>query len=251
MNNNNSFGNPSRRRRVHKKGGKRLKGKRNFNNRNPNHVDAVLGRHVELRFREFIPQSLAVRLPFESVYLLTNPSLTVSSKALRTNSVYDVDPALGSTDTQGYNRFAEDYNYYRVVKYRYRLEVYNQNNFPVMFVVISSITNLTGTTGIGTTDLTPIRNNPSAQSRVLTAGVNTYGRAVFSKTMTPEQVEGTIMARTDDHYQSLTGNSPANLTWINFSVTALDGVSTLVNNVTVSVTMYMDTLFYGRNTASS
>jgi len=209
------------------------------------------GRHAQLRFREFIPQSLAVRLPYESSFLLTNPSLTVASKALRTNSVYDVDPALGSTDTQGYTRFAEDYNYYRVVKYRYKLEVFNQNNFPVTFVVISSITNLTGTTGIGTTDLSTIQDNPSAQNRMLPAGVNASAYHVFSKTMRPEQVEGTIMAITDDHYQSLTGNSPANLTWINFSATAIDGVSPLVNNVVVKVTLKMDTYFSGRNTSTS
>jgi hypothetical protein len=211
----------------------------------------VRNRHDQLVFREFIPQSLAVRLPYQAVFLLTNSSVIASSKALRTNSAYDVDPALGSTNTQGYNRFAEDYNYYRVVRYRYELECYNQNNFPVTFVVISSIVNLTGSSGIGTTDLSTIQNNPSAQVKMLTAGVNTSARAVFRKTMSPEQVEGTIMARTDDHYQSLTGNSPANLTWLNFSATACDGVSFLVNNIVVKVNLFMDTLFYGRNTSTS
>jgi len=209
------------------------------------------GRHDQLRFREFIPQSVAVKLPYTSSFSLTNPSLIVASKALRTNSVYDVDPALGSTDTQGYTRFADDYNYYRVIKYQYKLEVYNQNNFPVVFVVISSITNLTGSTGIGTTDLSTIAQNPSAQSRMVPAGVNTSAFHIFKRTMRPEQVEGTPMTLTDDHYQSLTGSSPANLTWINFSATALDGTSPLINNVMVRVTLMMFTLFYGRDTAAT
>jgi len=217
----------------------------------PKKRSELRGKHAQLNFREFIPQSLAVRLPYQSKFLLTNSSLTVASKALRTNSVYDVDPALGSVDTQGYNRFAEDYNYYRVIRYRYKLEVYNQNNFPVTFVVISSINNLTGSTGIGTTDLTTIQQNPSAQSRLIPAGVNSSAFHIFQKTMTPEQVEGTIMARTDDHYQSLTGSSPSNLTWINFSATSLDDVSPLINNVGVKVTIWMDTYFSGRNTSTS
>jgi len=147
-------------------------------------------------------------------------------------------------------RFADDYNYYRVIKYKYKLEVYNQNDFPVIFVVISAISNLTGSTGIGTTDLTTIAQNPSAQSRMVPAGVNTSAFTVFSKTMRPEQVEGTIMTRTDDHYQSLTGSSPANLTWINFSATAANKVSPLINNVDVRVTLMMFTQFYGRDTAA-
>jgi len=226
-----------------KKGGRQKRGNRSRSE--------FRGNHAELRFQEFIPQSVAVKLPYTDSFLLTNPSLIVASKALRTNSVYDVDPALGSTDTQGYTRFADDYNYYRVIKYKYMLEVYNQNNFPVVFVVISSITNLTGSTGIGTTDLSTIAQNPSAQSRMVPAGVNTSAFHIFTKTMRPEQVEGTIMTRTDDHYQSLTGASPSNLTWINFSARALDKVSPLINNVQVRVVITMYTQFYGRDTAST
>jgi len=239
------------RRRNGNNNGQRKKKGRKQQRRNRSRSE-FRGQHAELRFREFIPQSLSVKLPYTGNFLLTNSSLFVASKALRTNSVYDVDPALGSTDTQGYTRFAEDYNYYRVVKYKYKITVVNQNNFPLDFVVISSISNLTGSTGIGTTDLTTIQNNPSAQSRVIAeaAGGNPSYH-IFKKTMRPEQVEGTIMARTDDHYQSLTGNSPANLTWICFSASAFDKTSPLVNNLNVRVELWMYVQFYGRGTSSS
>jgi len=237
---------------IHHRKGKKKSGRKNGKRTRKGNHEVIRVNHQVQSLRAFLPESYAVRLPYTATFSLINSVGTSASKALRTNAPYDVDPNLGSTATQGFNQFAANYGYYRCLKYKYKIEVFNSNIIPVNAVVISSIVNLTGSVTIGTYSLDQIQNNPSAQNALMGHAYNESAKHVFHKTMKPENVEGTPMTITDDHYQALINAVPANLTWICFSATtSAGGTNYLINNVTFKVCIWMDILFYGRGDLSS
>jgi len=182
-----------------------------------------------------------VILKFTTSGVLNNPGGIAASKYYDVNCAYDVDPALGSTDTAGFNEWVTMYRYYRVLAFKVRLEICSKDDLPI------SITH-------GPFNLTP----PGS-----TVGYDTYlGNPRFRRHLVSPQPSGAPVARfstpntqiqsivgeryvlTDPNYASVTNGVPANKIFWGFSIAPLGG--TLTNGVAFIVTIEMSTRFTER-----
>jgi hypothetical protein len=209
--------------------------------------------HSFSRVGEIMPSEIDVMLPYTATYNFTNSAALYANRPIYSNSAYDVDPALGSTSTQGFAEWAAFYFYYRVIGYRYEIEVNNGNNIPMIFTILNSNT-LNGLSSgyTYTTDLSAFSNNPHAQSKLMGHAYNTSATHIFRKQILLSDVVGSLAPETEDNYRALTAASPSDLTYILMGVTSSEGgTNYLANTVSVVVRLNMDVRFYNRKQLSS
>jgi hypothetical protein len=199
-----------------------------------------------------VPSELDTTLPYFAIFNLTSAATLVSTKYLNANGAYDVDPALGSSATQGFTEMIAFFNYYRVVGYDYEIEVNNENNIPIIFTILNSNTTLGVGTGIGTSfDLSPYSNNPLSQSKLMGHAYNTSSTHVFRGRHTVAQIAGTMATETEDNWRGTYTANPADLVYIIMGVTsAAQGVNFITNNVNVVVRLFMNIRFFDRKPLS-
>jgi len=78
---------------------------------------------------EIIPEQLCVTLHFYQTNNISNVAAGYCSKAFRTNSVYDADPAVGTTAITGFTELAGLYSHYRVLQAAVAIDVSNNEAF--------------------------------------------------------------------------------------------------------------------------
>jgi hypothetical protein len=169
---------------------------------------------------------------------------------LITNAPYDVDPALGSTATQGLVEMAALYQRMRVLSYTAEVQMYNQSPWSAD-VFVQHTNTLNGTTaGGGNTDLGPTANNPFCTTHLL-SGVYGGGSKAFRKTLSIAQVVGSPETLTDDRYASNTNSNPSDSTYLLFGAKTRNPSGTFTDPIVVSVTLRFRTRFYERKNLSA
>jgi hypothetical protein len=102
---------------------------------------------------------------FDSTYTRVNAGNAYMSYRMRMNSIYDPDPALGTGAIPGYTQWASFYNNYRVLVFKYDLEVSNQEAFPQDVLVCPSRSDL-GTNYVSIYDFL---GNPRGKSHTISS----------------------------------------------------------------------------------
>jgi len=153
------------------------------------------------------------------------------------NGAYDVDPILGSTNTPGFAEMAILYSYYRVIKVGYRLEICNNETFPVR--VYSVLQN----TDPGTVGNLQFPGNPMAKSFLLSAKGG-MDRTVLSDTKQVATVAGARGVEFEDNYRAVVTANPLDLIYLGIGGNSI-GIAFLPNGVTTTGTIKMWVRFYG------
>lgn len=83
-------------------------------------------------FKDIVPPKLVTRLKYIVQTSLYNAGLSIASKQLNANGVYDVDPALATTSVPGFAEFASLYWKYRVLKVKSTCTFINREAFPML-----------------------------------------------------------------------------------------------------------------------
>ncbi len=194
-----------------------------------------------------IPSQVEAVVTFQYTFSLINAGGYYYARPFLTNAPYDVDPALGSTDTQGFAELAGLYSRSRVLSYQSDVQVVNAGVFPTMVVVLHRNTNASSAGG-SATDLDRYLGNPFAQHKLIGHGYSATGTHVFRASHTISQVVGSPAPLTADSFQSLNTAVPSDVTFIEIGAHVYDpsGASNLTSGVVVNLTLRMRTSFFER-----
>lgn len=176
-----------------------------------------------------------------TLYSLAGPVV----KRLTPNAAYDVDPDLGSTETYGFDEYAALYSYYRVVAYKYRIQVANLNaTQPIFFYVLN--TNTDPVISGNRFDL--YSTNPYCYTRLLGPNPAPHATSTLTGKYEISQILGAPVVETEDNYRSLTTGVPLDLTWLTCAAEAAPTVAggDGIINLTLMVDLTIYTRFYGR-----
>lgn len=181
-----------------------------------------------------------VKLKFIYSSYMTNAAGGIMGKEWTPNAAYDVDPALGSTATNGFDAYALLYSYYRVIGYRYDVEVVNRENDAIVAYLLNTNTSVTGTS------IDIYSANPYCQTRQLGRAAGGTDSTRFQGYITCSKLLGSIEAETDATTRALTTGVPSDLLLMSLFIQANNSVGTLVSGASYVVKITMDVRFYGR-----
>jgi len=152
------------------------------------------------------------------------------------NSAYDVDPILGSTSTPGFAEWSTLYSYYRVIKVGYKVELCNNEAFPVRVYTLFQ------NTDPGTVGNLQYPGNPLSKSYLLSAKGG-MDRTVLSDTKQVAQIAGARGIEFEDNYRAAVTASPIDLVWLGIGGNSI-GIAFLPNGVTACGVIKMWCRFY-------
>jgi len=184
-----------------------------------------------------LPNEMIYRTSYATIRLLT--SATVQAFRLHTNDCYDVDPAVASTNSVGFSEIIAFYKSFRVLSYKYTIDIANLDINPVIVYILNL--NFDPTTSI--TNHYAYARNPNCYT-FMVPGVGGNATKRTSKAYTVERVYGKPIT---DEFQFLgtDSTSPSNLTWLAMSVQSANGAP-IVNGVSANITLTQQTLFFER-----
>lgn len=177
-----------------------------------------------------------VVLAFQVNRVALNAGGTTCSIRYTPNGTYDVDPVLGSTSTPGFTEWMALYNYYRVIKVQYELDIANNESVPVRAYV--GFTN----SDPGTVGSTFLPGNPLYKSKLL-AGKGGIDVHRFRDVKTVSTVVGTTGVETEDNYRGTVATNPVDLIYLEAAGNTING-GFLAAGLTVSGSVRMFIRFY-------
>jgi len=184
------------------------------------------------------PDELDIKLMYRDFRTLSNGVSPIVAKAYHTNCAYDVDPAVFSTETYGFDEYAALYSYYRVVGYHYEITCINPMDYDVMFYVLN--TNIDPTT-VGTRfDL--YSTNPYCKSRLVS--FRSPNKYTFRGSMSIDKITGTRSTAFADSYRALTTGNPTDLTWLTIGGEAISPATDVIFSYDLKLTLRVK--FYSR-----
>lgn len=180
-----------------------------------------------------------VKLKFRHVGLNQIAQGPFVYKSFTPNGAYDVDPALGSTETLGFDEYAALYSYYRVISYSYKLQVASNSTTGDSITVYALNTN---TAFSGSPNLSLFATTTNCQTKML-APYGNHSVIMMSGRHLISQILGSKAAETEDNFRAQTTENPADLIWLTIGFES--GAST---NCACSwiLDITMNTRFYGR-----
>jgi hypothetical protein len=220
--------------------------KRNTRSRNrSSKSQRPLLQNVPKSLSRFAPVTTAnhqdVWLTYQATGVLNNAAGTAASKYWDVNCAYDVDPALGSTSTAGFDSWTTQFRYYRVLCFQATLEVASLDDRPLSVVT-------------GTFNLTPPGStvgydsyvgNPMFRRHLISPLPSGAPRTVLrTPVLQIKSVDGDKSVLTDPNYGSVTNTVPANKVFWGFSIAPPGG--TLTNGVVYAISIRMGTRFTQR-----
>jgi len=164
---------------------------------------------------------------------------TTSAVRLHTNDCFDVDPLVPSTNSVGFSEIIAFYKSFRVLSYKYTIDVANLDVNPVIVYILNL--NFDPTTTI--TNHYAYARNPNCYTFMI-PGVGGTSTKRTTKSYSVQRVYGKPVT---DEFQFLgtDSSSPANLTWLSISVQSTNGAA-IVNGVSINLTLTQQTLFFER-----
>jgi hypothetical protein len=163
--------------------------------------------------KDIVPEKVVTKLKYIVNRSLTNVGINTASIQLRANGMYDIDPAIASTATPGFNEWGNFFRRNRVLKVHSKITFCNREVFPV-------ICNL---------GMEPVSFGAGAKTIAYYAGSNQItdmlganSNVVVKLQMTKdaEQVVGDATVWTDINYTGTTGANPSSLFYVSASVDA-------------------------------
>lgn len=188
-----------------------------------------------------MPDETDVRLQFRAMDTLLNAGSGVQYKEWQANGAYDVDPALGSTETFGFDEWASLYSYYRVIGYDYVITVSNLEAFSVNTYVINSNVAPSGTGG----SFLNMSSLPYNQGKLLAPKGSPGCSHTFRGKIRISKLLGSMAVETEDNFRALTTSVPADIIWCT-AIAEANGAFLLGNGVVYDLKLTMHIRFYGR-----
>ncbi len=181
-----------------------------------------------------------VRLRYINNSYITNNAGGVASYEWTPNAAYDVDPAFGSTATNGFDPYAMMYSYYRVYAYTYKIEVVNNETKPVVAYCYNTNTAVSGSS------LDVYAGSPYCSTAILGPANSGTSRHVFTGRVNISRLLGSVEAETDATTRALVTGVPSDLIFLTLYASATSGLATLTNGVAYIASVTMNVRFYGR-----
>lgn len=191
------------------------------------------------------PDELDIKLMYRNAASLSSGASPLTYKAYHSNAAYDVDPAVASTETYGFDEYAALYSYYRVIGYSYEVSFVNlDTSQSVLVYVLNTNTN----PSLAGTSFYLYSTNPHCQSKLLSnISPNMH---TFRGKFTIAQIVGSPAPETADTFRAttsgLTTSLPSDLTWLTLAAEVI-GSSTPTITVTYDLKLLMHVRFYARN----
>lgn len=154
--------------------------------------------------RTLIPAETDKILSFQVNKVAFNAANILAMVRFTPNGTFDVDPTLGSTTTPGFTEWAAFYNYYRVIKVAYDIEVANNETFPLRVYTI--LTN----TDPGTIGNPQFSGNPLAKTALI-SGKGGMDRCRLRDLKQVSQVVGSQAPETEDNFRAAVTTNPVDV----------------------------------------
>lgn len=163
------------------------------------------------------PPKVQIKLRYFFQFQISNAGLQTASKSYYVNSVYDVDPALGSNTVPGFNWMIAGYNTFRVEQTTLMLDVVNADSF-ASTVVVAWLPN--ATFAATNSFLEHSYGNRFTQRRLLSA-VGGQDRAKFTRTINMCDLYGdkTSYLGSVNNFQGTGASNPQSLFTVCIGVT--------------------------------
>lgn len=211
------------------------------------------GIHGSVRIRKMgalLPESVIVDLPFVLEGTITSAGSAGAGQAYHLNDSYDVDLALASLATIGFQFYADAYENFRDIRSKINFDHWNQETFPILFFCLPSTENLSAAVAISDR----VASNPLGVSHSLQAkGMYGCQRRLIRAHSTCSVV-GSKAPLTADNFGGTTSGSlrvADHLYW-NFYVKATGGnVLTATGGIGFRLTMTQTVHFYARKALTS
>lgn len=194
-----------------------------------------------------IPTQAQSIVTYQFTFPLQNAGNAYYARPFYTNAPFDVDPALGSTSTQGFAELATLFTRYRVISYDSEVQLVTSGIYPTMMTVLHRNTNASSAGG-SATDLDVYLGNAFAQHRLIGHAYSSSGTHTFKASHTIAQIVGSQAPLTDDTFQALVTSVPSDVTFIEIGAHVHEptGAQNLTGGVMVNLTLRMRTNFYER-----
>jgi len=199
---------------------------------------------------DVLPRSITVKLNYTDGTMLRTSGATFLAFRLRANSLFDVDPLLGSGTISGFTEIAALYRQYRVTHCEFEWTAVNNQLQPV--VVGALFSNIDVPTVVTTNEqaLGALENPFSTRAHCLSAGGG-MDRVTLVGKLPLGQVHGNeleYMASND--FSALVNANPAVILFLTFIVVDTTGAG-LAQGISSSLVLRFTCQFFNRNYLSA
>ena len=192
---------------------------------------------------ELIPLRIRTNLRYVELKTLNAPAATSAADAFSHNDPYDPRVALGGGQPTGWGTLEAQYTYFRTLAATMRIEVVNQESFPVSFNWLASTFDASGSPG----DLITSSQGPFGGSKLLSQAGTTGAQFTAISRHSTAKITGSEAPYTADNFMGTTDGSlrVADKTYFTFGITS-PSASTLVYGITYKIVLTYHVEFYGR-----
>lgn len=192
-----------------------------------------------------MPQKLLRTLRYvDSAYVRNAPGNSFLVYSFRINDLYDPDPLILSGSISGFKEIMQFYNYYRVLHVSANVMISNLETFPIMYGMVFSQNNLTGTITTRDDAMNALEGPMSTRARML-SGKGGIDKARISRGMNPARILGIpTQYMADIAYAGNGLATPSIPLWLNFIVASATGTA-LTNGYCTTTTLTFHSEFFG------
>ena len=193
-----------------------------------------------------MPPSIKRNLNYiDSAYVRNNPGNNFLVYSLRVNDLYDPDPLILSGSVSGFKELMQFYLYYRVLTTTIHFDITNNEAFSLMYGIVLSQQNLTGTITNRDDAINSLENDFSTRGRILAAkgGIDRDNLRLTFNIWDLLGNKAQYMA--ENGYIGNGLATPSIPLWANFIVASPTGTP-LNNGYTTTTTLNMHAEFFGR-----
>lgn len=180
----------------------------------------------------------------DNAYTRNAPGNSFLVYSFRVNDLYDPDPLILSGSISGFKEIMQFYQYYRVLHIRANIKITNQEAFPLMYGLVFSQSNLTGSITTRDDAMNALEDPMSTRARILSAKGG-MDRASISTQMQCSRILGLgKQYMSESNYAGVGLASPAVPLWLNCIVASATGAS-LANGYCTATTLTFQSEFFG------
>lgn len=201
---------------------------------------------INLRPSDIMPPKINKSLNYiDSSYVRNNPGNNYLVYSLRINDLYDPDPAILSGSVSGFKELMQFYSYYRVHSTHISLQIFNNESFAILYGLVFSQSNLTGTIANRDDAINALENDFSTRARILSAKGGMDHEDISVSINCSELLGNAVQYNADYNYIGQGLASPTIPLWVNFIVCSPTGTA-LTNGYTNATTVTFHSEFFGR-----
>lgn len=180
----------------------------------------------------------------DSAYVRNNPGNSFLVYSFRINDLYDPDPLILSGSISGFKEIMQFYSFYRVLHVAATVTISNLESFPLMYGMVFSQSNLTGTI-VTRDDAMNALEDPFSSRAKLLSGKGGMDRAQISKGISCARILGIrSQYMSEANYAGQGLSTPTTPLWLNFIVASGTGGS-LANGYCTTTTLTFHSEFFG------